>query len=201
MNNEPEPIQQHATTLALQLVMIMQQLGGDTLEIPDIPGDSDTAFNLSINPVGRTATSNMTLNEYQAHALRTAPAEGANHFFSQSKLAEHELAQNPPGAGVAASIFRSHIDLLHACMGMAGEAGETVDLVKKSMFYGKPLDRDKLIKEAGDQLWYIAGPFCRAMGITFEQLAAVNVAKLQERYQGTYTDKAAIARRDVQDKN
>lgn len=187
--SNPNELQQRMATLALELVLVMRQMGSAALELDNVPGDGDTAFTITVKPVGHPS-SGMTLNEYQRHALRTAPAEGANHFFS--------FAAQLPQAEAA---FRPNIDLVHAAFGMAGESGELVDLVKKSMFYGKPFSPDKAIKEAGDCLWYIAGPFCRAMGITFEQLAAVNVAKLQERYQGTYTDKAAIARPDVNGSN
>lgn len=46
-----------------------------------------------------------------------------------------------------------------AAMGLSGEAGEVVDVVKKYLFHGHVLD-DKasleLRKEAGDILWYLA---------------------------------------------
>jgi hypothetical protein len=120
----------------------------------------------------------------------TAPAPGANHFFSF-----------PAALPQAEAAFRPNVDLIHAAFGMAGESGELVDLVKKSMFYGKPLKPAEAIKEAEDCLWYIAGPFCRAFGITLEQLAALNVAKLRERYPDKYSDQAAVERKDVEGAN
>lgn len=41
-------------------------------------------------------------------------------------------------------------------LGLCGEAGEVADIVKKHLGHGHPLDRDKLIEELGDLLWYCA---------------------------------------------
>lgn len=46
-----------------------------------------------------------------------------------------------------------HDRILNGVMGMAGEAGECVDHLKKSMFQGHELDREKLKKELGDVMW------------------------------------------------
>lgn len=127
----------------------------------------------------------MTLNEYQEAAARTLPGLGSNHFFN--------FAKDGLGEGY------SRIDLIHAVFGVAGEAGELCDPVKKAMFYGKPLDVENIREEAGDLLWYIAGPLCRALGCTLEELAAANVAKLRKRYPEKYTDAAAVARADKTD--
>ncbi len=64
------------------------------------------------------------------------------------------------------------------------------------MFYGKPLDENNLKEEAGDILWYIAGPLCRALGCTLDEIAQINVNKLRARYPEKYTDAAALARAD-----
>lgn len=126
----------------------------------------------------------MQLNDYQQLASRTLPEQGEQHFFW------------PSGKGPEYPGFNLSIDLIHAVFGVAGEAGELIDPVKKSMFYGKPLDVDNIREEAGDLLWYIAGPLCRALGCTLEDLAKENVNKLQKRYPGKYTDQAAIERAD-----
>lgn len=105
------------------------------------------------------------------------------------------------------STFRTYVDRLfvkrregidgqlHATVGMAGEASECLDLVKKSWVYGKPLDLVKLQEEAGDTLHYIT-MLCIVNGWTLEDLAANNKAKLDKRYPDGYTDAAAIARVD-----
>lgn len=70
---------------------------------------------------------------------------------------------------------------LNACMGMVGESAETLEHMKKYLFQGHELNRDKLIEEAGDTLWYIA-KLARVCGITLEELAKRNIEKLEKRY-------------------
>lgn len=71
--------------------------------------------------------------------------------------------------------------LLNSIMGMCGEAGEAIDLLKKHRAQGAPLDIDHLAKEVGDCLWYIA-EFAEASGIPLAEIAARNIAKLRARY-------------------
>lgn len=71
--------------------------------------------------------------------------------------------------------------LIHGVMGLAGEAGEVVDLVKKSAFQGKELVYVNVALELGDVLWSLA-QCCRAIGWTLEEVAQANIAKLQKRY-------------------
>lgn len=66
-------------------------------------------------------------------------------------------------------------------LGLAGEAGEVVELIKKHLGHGHELDRDKLCKELGDVLWYVA-TLADAAGIRLEEVALKNVQKLRERY-------------------
>ena len=66
-------------------------------------------------------------------------------------------------------------------MGMNGESGEAIDILKKHLYQGHELDRDKIIEEAGDVLWYIAET-CTGLGISMEELARKNIGKLVERY-------------------
>ena len=54
--------------------------------------------------------------------------------------------------------------LLNSVMGMCGEAGEAIDLLKKHRAQGAALDVDRLVKEVGDCLWYIA-EFAEASGV------------------------------------
>ena len=71
--------------------------------------------------------------------------------------------------------------LLNAVMGMCGEAGEAIDLLKKHRAQGAALDIDRLAKEVGDCLWYIA-EFAEASGISLAEIAQRNIAKLKARY-------------------
>lgn len=86
--------------------------------------------------------------------------------------------------------------VLHACVGLSGESGECLDLVKKTWVSGKELNLDKLKEEAGDTLHYLV-MLCITQGWTLDDIVARNVQKLDLRYPGgVYTDAANIARRD-----
>lgn len=66
-------------------------------------------------------------------------------------------------------------------MGLNGEAGECIDLVKKWEFQGHSLDVSELKKELGDVLWYIA-ECATGVGIKLEDIAISNIEKLRARY-------------------
>jgi len=81
-------------------------------------------------------------------------------------------------------------------MGLAGEAGEVVDLLKKILYHGKLLDREKLKLELGDVLWYVAD-VARQYGIPLSEVRDGNVAKLTERFpKGHFTPEDSAARAD-----
>ena len=69
----------------------------------------------------------------------------------------------------------------NGCMGLNGEAGECIDLLKKARFQGHELDREKMIEELGDVLWYCAELAC-GLGVTLEEVAQRNIDKLRRRY-------------------
>ena len=80
--------------------------------------------------------------------------------------------------------------LLTAGVGLNAEAGEFLEIVKKMIFQGKPWDkanRDHLIIELGDVIWYAANA-CMALDISFEEVVARNVTKLEKRYPGGQFD-------------
>ena len=76
------------------------------------------------------------------------------------------------------------------------EKWRAVDITKKTILYGKPLDKDKVVKEAGDILWYMA-VMLDTIGSSFEEVMQANYDKLTKRYETGYSDKAAIERKDV----
>jgi len=94
--------------------------------------------------------------------------------------------------------LRCHLD--HMAMGIAGEAGEVLDLIKKTTKYNKPLDREKLIEELGDLEFYLEG-LRQGVGLTREEVLEANMEKLltgkNARYkEGEFSNEAAIERRD-----
>ncbi len=89
-----------------------------------------------------------------------------------------------------------HVDLLNGGLGIAGEAGEVADHIKKHFFHGARLDRDKIIKECGDTLWYIA-QVLNAVNSSVEEAMKLNIEKLRKRYpDGHFTEKDAQLQRD-----
>ena len=104
----------------------------------------------------------MTINEYQAAALRTAPT----------------------GKFLASDL------LLNAALGLCGESGEAADIVKKFRFQGHDLDFEHIAKEFGDIAWYLAvGAY--AIGYDLETILQMNVDKLKARYpDGFSTDRS-----------
>ena len=107
----------------------------------------------------------MTLNEYQNLAQRT----------SGSLVPEQQI--------------------LNGVMGLNGEAGECIDLVKKHLFQGHALDREKLINELGDVLWYIAQT-ASGLGISMDDIAQRNIAKLRARYPEGFDSEKSIHREE-----
>ena len=71
-------------------------------------------------------------------------------------------------------------------VGLAAESGEFLEIVKKMVFQGKPWNsdnREHLIIELGDVMWYVAQA-CMALDISFEEVLERNVKKLEKRYPG-----------------
>ena len=81
------------------------------------------------------------------------------------------------------------------CMGLAGEMGEVIDIMKKHIYQGKELDITDVIEEVGDVLWYIAN-FCNVNNITMDECMESNIKKLRKRYPNGFTVKDANERKD-----
>lgn len=79
-------------------------------------------------------------------------------------------------------------------LGVAGEAGEVADLIKKYVGHGHELDDDKLLKEMGDVLWYLAA-IATLRGFSLEQVAALNISKLRARYPEGFSEEASRNRK------
>lgn len=110
----------------------------------------------------------LTANDYQRMAMRTASG------MDYSKSGENGL-------------------LLNGVMGLNGEAGECIDIMKKHIFQGHELDREHLIEELGDCAWYIAAS-CEALGVTLEDCLQRNIDKLKARYPEGFDKSRSINR-------
>ena len=76
--------------------------------------------------------------------------------------------------------------LLTACLGLAAESGEFIEISKKMFFQGKPLNDDNVFhmkRELGDIMWYWINA-CRALELDPNDVIAENVKKLEARYPG-----------------
>jgi NTP pyrophosphatase (non-canonical NTP hydrolase) len=92
----------------------------------------------------------------------------------------------------------SAIDLLHGAMGMATEAGELLDAVKKHIFYGRTLDTINIEEELGDSMWYF-GLIIHALHLMgyetgIEVICEKNILKLRARYGAKFSEAAANER-------
>lgn len=80
-------------------------------------------------------------------------------------------------------------------MGLAGEAGETCDMLKKVVFHGHELDKQELCKELGDVMWYVA-TIATTAGLTLEEIAWKNVEKLKKRYPDGFSEEMSRNREE-----
>ena len=80
-------------------------------------------------------------------------------------------------------------------LGLAGEAGEVVDLLKKWIGHNKSRDLDVMKGEIGDVLWYVTA-LCTDLGLTLDEVCRANSAKLRARYPEGFSYERANARRD-----
>ena len=85
------------------------------------------------------------------------------------------------------------IRLLHAAMGLVTEAGEFIDMLKKHIYYDKPLDEVNLIEELGDIMWYFEVA-CDVLKVEREEVEEININKLRKRYPNGFSKKDAIER-------
>lgn len=88
------------------------------------------------------------------------------------------------------------IRLIHGLLGVQSESGELADALKKTLYYGQPLDLVNVVEEIGDICWYLA-ILADACGTTLEQCQRRNIAKLRQRYPDKFTE-AEAATRDLQ---
>ena len=106
----------------------------------------------------------MTINEYQKLAMTTL-----NPALNQKDV------------------------LINGVMGLCGESGEAIDIVKKWLAQGHELDKEKLAKELGDIAWYLAET-ATALDLQLEDVFAANIEKLKKRYPEGFDSERSIHR-------
>ena len=88
------------------------------------------------------------------------------------------------------------VRVLDWCLGLGGEAGEVLDLLKHAIFHeDTELDKMELAKELGDVLWYVSA-IATTCGIDLADIAELNKAKLKHRYNGVYSVEASANRHE-----
>ncbi len=85
--------------------------------------------------------------------------------------------------------------LINGVMGLCGEFGEAIDIVKKWLAQGHALDKEKLAKELGDIAWYLAET-AYALDIPLEDILRGNLTKLARRYPEGFSAEKSIQRND-----
>ena len=84
--------------------------------------------------------------------------------------------------------------LINSVMGLCGEAGEAIDIVKKWLMQGHELDKEHLIRELGDVAWYLAEA-ATALGIPLETVLQINLDKLDKRFPKGFDTNDSVHRR------
>ena len=108
----------------------------------------------------------MTINEYQNLAMRTL---------------------NP-------ALDRKDV-LINSVMGLCGESGEAIDIVKKWLAQGHDLDKATLAKELGDIAWYLAEA-ATALEMPLDDIFSANIDKLRRRFPEGFSEEASRSRAD-----
>ena len=118
-------------------------------------------------------TKRLKINEYQKECLRT---EAGIHYET-----DETGCVNPS------------IRILNGLMGLNGEAGECIDILKKFLFQGHELDEEHLAEELGDVAWYLAVT-ADALGYTLEEIFKMNIEKLRKRYPDGFEEERSVNR-------
>ncbi len=83
--------------------------------------------------------------------------------------------------------------LLNSAMGLCGESGEVIDLLKKQLFQGHDLNKEELIKELGDVAWYLAEA-AYGLDVPLEEICEKNIDKLKKRFPQGFESNKSINR-------
>ena len=111
----------------------------------------------------------MTIKEYQSLAMRTV-----NPDLSKKDM------------------------LINSVMGLCGESGEAIDIVKKWYAHGHELDKEHFAKELGDICWYLAEA-ATAIDMDLEEIMTSNIEKLKKRYPDGFSTADSIMRVDTKE--
>lgn len=86
-------------------------------------------------------------------------------------------------------------EILNYGLGVAGEAGEVADMIKKVRFQGHSYSKEEVCKELGDVLWYVS-QLARLTQLTLEEVAEANIIKLKKRYPNGFSEERSVNRNE-----
>jgi NTP pyrophosphatase (non-canonical NTP hydrolase) len=133
-------------------------------------------------------TGKLDFDKYQELAMRTAG------------VSEGRDAQSMGGLGLggeASELFELFLESTESFLKaarLAVLAGKTVDYLKKVVHHGHPLDKEKVKKELGDVLWYVA-LVANACGLSMNEIAEANIEKLKKRFPEGFSHAGSINRK------
>ena len=133
----------------------------------------------------------MTGKEYTDLAMRTNDGKSVGRL-SDKIMRFHWFNVDIPGWDKTTN--KDFGGILNACLGLSGEVGETVDLVKKWIFHESKLDEVHLKKEIGDIMWYVAC-MCYSFGFDLDEILQMNIDKHLKRYPNGFNIQDANNRR------
>lgn len=118
----------------------------------------------------------MTINEFQRECMRTA----------------NEMNTKCPITIIINGVTVDAL-MVNGLIGLNGEAGEAIDILKKHLFHGHELDIEHLAKELGDVAWYLAVT-AKAIGYDLETIFQMNIDKLKARYPDGFSTEKSLHR-------
>lgn len=136
------------------------------------------------------------VNSTQAETIPPPPVNYAKFVQGLVSQDYNTIVRRFTHPAVPNSANMKLVDLLHAVLGLITELGELTDPLKKSLFYGKPLDDENIIEEIGDLRWYLQLAV-NTTKLTDSQIVQRNIDKLSKRYPGAkFSETAALSRAD-----
>lgn len=122
--------------------------------------------------------------------------EAADHWNNRAVLdIKHRISPFQYQKAAMRTADEDSYDIGNAGLGIAGEAGEVADLIKKHLYQHHELDKDELVKEIGDTLWY-AALACDIIGVSMTAVMEKNIAKLWDRYPNGFEAERSIHREE-----
>ena len=139
-------------------------------------------------------------NETPNQNTETSTPFPASMLETTSPISEEDYARfvgdlAAPAGPILENMTEFKIKLLHTALGLASEAGEILDEVKKHVYYGAPLNRLAIHKEQGDMEWY--SQLLRiVLGADRNNVVRSNVEKLIKRHPNGFSLESALAKAD-----